>query len=264
MEQAAHGHGAHGGHGERFRKALPQRDEGADARICSEAVVELRPVGVVQHIHDMGAADPWRVVETGIRETARLQVDDPLRSVFRICSLVPNWSAPVGQALMQAGSMPHRHPVGTEGAFVDFAVLLRKAGDVEGAAGDAVAAPDAVLLMEVHNAVGVLDDGARRGAGHETSGVLAVHTAVFADQPFQPVSFFAFGIAHDRPGRGGEVGRVVVDAAVGPYVVADVIPLQTGRLAGLAADAGGDVDQLGDLLPCVAPTGLGSSLRNGV
>ena len=46
---------------------------------------------------------------------------------------------------------------------------------------------------------------------------------------------------------GGEVARVVVDAVVVADLVAQVVPLHARDLAGLAADALGDVDQLGDL-----------------
>src|SRR6185503_11530606 len=47
--------------------------------------------------------------------------------------------------------------------------------DVERAAGDAIAATDALVLLEVHDAVGILHDGAVRRAGREAAGVLAVH-----------------------------------------------------------------------------------------
>jgi len=53
------------------------------------------------------------------------------------------------------------------------------------AAGEAVAAADAVILLEVDDAVGVLDDGAVRRAGDEAARLLAVHALVLAHQQHQ-------------------------------------------------------------------------------
>ena len=43
----------------------------------------------------------------------------------------------------------------------------------------------------------------------------------------------------------GKIGRVIVNADVFANGVAEVIPFHAGHLAGLAADALGDVDQFG-------------------
>src|SRR5690606_35808705 len=79
--------------------------------------------------------------------------------------------------------LPHRHAIGTQSALVHFVVLLGDAWNVKGATGDAVAATDAVLLVEVDDAVVVLHDGARRRTGLEAARVFAMHAAVLADQP---------------------------------------------------------------------------------
>src|SRR5690606_10742265 len=105
----------------------------------------------------------------------------------------------------------------------------------------------AVLFVEVHDAVGVLHDRARRGAGLEAARVLAVHAAVLADQPLEVAGLvLVFGEAHHGPRVGRQVGRVVIDADVVADLVAQVVPLHARDLAGLAADALAGVDQLGD------------------
>ncbi|MCY1456255.1 hypothetical protein D9M71_734630 [compost metagenome] len=76
-------------------------------------------------------------------------------------------------------------------------VLLRDARDVEGAAGDAVTATDAMVLVEVDDAVGMLDDRSRARAGLQAAGVGAVHATVLADQPLQvALAGLVLGEAH--------------------------------------------------------------------
>jgi hypothetical protein len=54
--------------GERLGEALPQRHQRADAsgRIGRQAGVQVGLVGVVQHVHDVRAAHPLRVVQAGL------------------------------------------------------------------------------------------------------------------------------------------------------------------------------------------------------
>src|SRR5271167_3791680 len=112
-------------------------------------------------------------------------------------------------------------PVGAQRAFVGLFVLLGNARNVERAAGHAVAAADAVLLLKVDDAVRVLHDGARRWAGFETTGVLAVHAAVLADQPLEvALGIFVLRETHQRPGRFAQIVRVVVMTGAGADLIA--------------------------------------------
>ena len=192
----------------------------------------------------MGAAHAGRIVEPGLVEAALLEVADALGGIVLHVLLGAELDGARRTGLGAGRRLAHRHPVGAQRALVGLAVLLGDARDVEGAAGDAVAAADAVLLVEVDDAVGVLDDGARGRAGLEAARVAAVHAAVLADQPLQPALLFHFGEAHHGPRLGRQVDGVVVHPVVDADLVADVVPLHAGRLAGLAADAGGYVDQL--------------------
>jgi hypothetical protein len=105
-----------------------------------------------------------------------------------------------------------------------------------------------LLGLEVHDAVGVLHDGAGLGAGLQAARVFAVHAAVLADQPLQLALLVDILVkAHQRPALGREIARVVVDAEVLAHIVAQIVPFAAGHLAGLAANADADVDEFGDL-----------------
>ncbi len=98
-------------------------------------------------------------------------------------SLVPKCRQPVGQALMQAGSSPaptrSEHSVHLWTFFV-VGIELR---NIEGAAGDAILAADAVFLLEIDDAVAVLHDGAVGRARAQAAGIGAVHALILAHQP---------------------------------------------------------------------------------
>src|SRR5262249_26318059 len=153
-----------------------------------------------------------------------------------------------GRAGLDAGRLqPDRNPVRAQRALVGLAVLLGDARDVERASRHAIAAADAVLFVEVDDAVRVLHDRAGRGAGLEATRIGAVHAPVLADQPFE----FALGLyleePHHRPGVLAQVSRVVVGPGVRADRVAQVIPFHARALARLAADALTDVDQFRNL-----------------
>src|SRR5690606_35414097 len=249
VEEAAQYRRTHGQQGQGFGDAFPQADHRADGRLVRQARVQRRLVGVVQHVHHVGAADTIGVVETGVLIAARLQVLDAFLGVALHVVLAAEHDG-TGRAGLHAGRLhAHRYAVAAQGALVGLLVLLGDARHVERAAGDAIAAADALVLVEVDDAVGVLHDGARARACREAAWLGAMHAAVLADQPFQiTVGLFVLGEAHHRPAFGGQVDRVVVGAVVAAHLVTQLVPFRAGDLAGLAADALGHVDQLGHLL----------------
>ncbi len=200
-------------------------------------------------------------------ETARLQVLDALLGVALHVGLAAEHDG-AGRTGLHAGRLlAHRHAVAAQGALVGLLVFLRDARHVERAAGYAVAAADALVLIEVDDAVGVLHDRAGARAGLEAARVGAVHAAVLADQPFEvAVGLLVLGEAHHRPAFGGQVDGVVVGAVVAAHVVAQLVPFRAGDLTGLAADALGHVDQLGHLLDLADRGGKrgGRGARNDV
>ena len=137
-------------------------------------------------------------------------------------------------------------PVHAQGAFIDPVILFIETRYVKGTASNAVAAADAVFLLEIDDAVGVLNNRPGGWAGLQTTRLCAVHTAILADKPLQLAVLFGLAKAHYRPGFGAKIRRVIVHPDAVPHVIADVIPFGAGHLAGFTAHAGGDIDKLGD------------------
>ena len=150
---------------------------------------------------------------------------------------------------MQAGSRPaptrseHKRTLVN---FFRFGIELR---NIKRATGDAVLAADAMVLMKIDDAIGVLHDGSVGGAGAQAAWIGAMQAAVFAHQPTESsvvgdvlieadqVVIIPFQIRHGLVGviENGFTKRIAV-------------PFEAGDFAGFATDAGGDVDQFGDLI----------------
>src|SRR5690606_20745846 len=225
---------------------LPERDHRTDLRVLGQVAVQLGLVGVMQHVHDVGATHSSRVVQTCVFKAARFQVFDTLCSVVLHVFFGTEHNRAGRTGLGTGRFLSDRHTVRTQGALVGFLVLFRNARHIERTAGNAVAAANAVFLVKIHNAVGVLHDGAWRGTGLQAARVLAVHAAVFANQPFQIASgVFILRKTHDGPGLVGQVGRVVIHPDVVTDFVARIVPFHAGDLTGLTANAFTGVDQLG-------------------
>src|SRR5690606_39286620 len=161
------------------------------------------------------APTPRRVPHRRVRVAALVRLRHPAGAELEHVVLAAEADRPGGAHLGAGRLHADRHAVGAQRAFVRPVVHGRDARDVEGTAGDAVAAADAVLADEVDDAVRVLDDRPRRRAGLEAARILAVHAAVIADEPLEPGALVGllhlhFGEAHDGPGLRGEVRRVVV------------------------------------------------------
>src|SRR5258708_37527615 len=89
-----------------------------------------------------------------------------------------------GGARFDAGRLePHVDTVRAKRALEDFLRFRIELGDVERAAGQAILAADAVLLMEIDDAVGVLYDGAIGRTGAQASRIGAMHALIFPHQP---------------------------------------------------------------------------------
>src|SRR5258708_39538794 len=191
----------------------------------------------------MGSAGPRRIVETRLIEAARFQILDALLGMLLHILLGAEYDCSGRAGLHAGGLQADAHAVGAQGAFIRFLVLLRDARHVEWTPGHAVAAADAILFLEIDDAVGVLHDRARRRTGLETAGVFAVHAAVLADQPFQvALGIFVLGETHQGPRVLAQIRRVIVVTGAGADVVSQVIPFHAGDLAGLAAEGLAGVD----------------------
>src|SRR5271165_2939610 len=77
---------------------------------------------------------------------------------------------------------PHRNAVVAQRALKDFARWWIEFRNVEWAPSHAISATDAIRLLEIDDAVGILNDGGVRRAGREAARVCAMHALVFAHQ----------------------------------------------------------------------------------
>src|SRR5215831_4514378 len=240
---------SHDGEAGIFGRAFPKLDDWADARIVRQAGIDLRLVGVMQHVHHVRAADTRRIIEPGILEAARLQIFDPRVGPTLHLLLRAEYDRLGRARLLTRRSLADRDPVGAERALVGLVIDLGDARNVERASLHAVTAANAVLVNEVHDTIRILHDRAGRRAGLQAARVSAVHAAVLADQKFEILGFrvYPFGEAHHRETVRRQIERIVVHAVIDPDLLDHVIPFKTRDLAGLAADALRHIDQLGDL-----------------
>ncbi len=133
--------------------------------------------------------------------------------------------------------------------------------NIKRASTNAVAAADAILLLKIDDAIGVLHDGTVSGAGRETTRIGAVHALIFAHQQRDAAVFALVLVELDQvpeiPRRFRHGLIAIVEGRVGEGVT---VPLEASYLAGLAADASRGIDQLADLL-CALHAGAGDGPR---
>src|SRR5204862_5542775 len=102
---------------------------------------------------DMRAADAGRIVEAGILEAARFEVGDAALGVLLHLFLGAEHDR-LGRAGLGAGrTLADRHAVGTQRALVGLVIDLGDARNVERTSFHAIAAADALLVIEVHDPV---------------------------------------------------------------------------------------------------------------
>jgi hypothetical protein len=88
---------------------------------------------------------------------------------------------------------PFRNAVGTQGAFVDLLRAWIEFRNIEWASRNAVAATDAIRLLEIDNTVVVLHNRAVRRTRRQTARIGAMHAAILAHQPHErPVVALVF------------------------------------------------------------------------
>src|SRR5262249_29732301 len=147
---------------------LPEPHAPGNVRVGGE-VVPLGVVAVREHGDDRGAVDAGRVVDGRLRETETFQLlDAPLGEPQHVV-LWAEVQASRRARLDARGLEPDGNPVHAERALGHLAGRLREAGHVERASRLAVLAADALVRVDVDDAVLVLDDRAGRGAGLEAA-----------------------------------------------------------------------------------------------
>src|SRR4029077_13787618 len=228
-----------------LQRPLPHLDEERNGWVFGQTTVLLRLVFVVQHINHVRAADAGRIVNAGI--LVRAVGFELLRAlvgqVQHVC-LAAKVQAARGAGLDASRFKPRAYAIRAERAFVDFLGFGVEFGDIEWAAGHAILAADAVFLIEVDNAIGVLHDGAVRRTGHQAARLFAVHALVFAHEPLHAIVGLNFIELDQVPEVPRRFRHGLVGVVKSGFAEVGSVPLQAGNLAGLAADAGSGIHQL--------------------
>src|SRR5436190_2186353 len=247
----------------RLRHPLPQRERHRDLRVGRQATVEFGLGDVVEHVDDVRAADRRRVVDAGILE-AGVVTKLPGASISQRpqIRLRAELEAACRTRLDARRLEPLSDAIGAERALVH---LLRQAvelRDVERTTRDAVLAPDAVLLLEIDDAIGVLDDGAVGGTGAKAARIFAVHALILAHEPLErSVRALVLVELDEIPEIPRRRRHRLVGVVECRLLEWHVVPFDARDLAGLAADARGDVYVLADL---ILPLHAGARDASGV
>src|SRR5260370_29234285 len=145
-------------------------------RILRQSAIIFRLSGVVQYIDYARAADARRVIYAGFREIVVIAelLGASLREELHVV-FAAEMQATCGARFDACRLQPFAHAVRTQRAFVNPFGRRIEFRDVEGASADAVAAADAVGLLEIDDAIGVLHDGPVRGTRRQTSRLGTMH-----------------------------------------------------------------------------------------
>src|SRR5215469_7764715 len=246
-----------------LQRAFPDAHGPRHPRVSRQAAIGFRVGDVMEHVKHSGTADAGWIVNAGVGEARMVaQLAGACLGERLHVFLGSEMQAARRAGLDAGGFQALADSVGAECTLEHLLGLRIEFRNVEGAAGDAVLAPDAVFLLEVDDTVLILDDCAVGGAGGETARIGAVHALVLAHQPLQSAVFAGMLAELDQVPviphrfRHGLVG--IVENGLAEW---EIVPLQACDLAGLAADTGGGIDQFGDLLlPLAAGAGNGSGV----
>ena len=198
----------------------------------------------MQNVNDVRAADRLRIVDSRLvvpkvlLELMRALVGDELHVIFRA-----EFQA-AGRARFDARRFQTlADAIGAKRALVDFFGRLVELGDVEGATGSAELTADAVFLLEIHDAIRVLHNGAVGWTRPQTPGIGAVHALILAHQPLNRAVFTLVLIELDEvPEVPTRFGHRLVGVVEGRFPERHIVPLDARHLAGLASNARRGID----------------------
>src|SRR6266851_1799814 len=231
-----------------LQRPLPQFDRPWNARIFRQAAVDFRLRGVMQNVNHSGTANTGWVVHPRIREIRMLAklFRASFRKKFHIV-LAAEVQAPRGARLDACRFQPFAHAIRAQRALEHAIGLRVHLWNVERASRNAVAAADAVGLLEIDDAICVLHDGPVRGTGRQAPGLRAVHALVLAHQPHQRAVFALVLVEKDQvPVIPARLRHGLIGIIEDGFAEGQVVPLHARHFARFAADAGGGVDEFAD------------------
>jgi hypothetical protein len=144
----------------------------------------------MQHVNHAGSAHAGRIVNTRIRKIIVFaQLLRPLFREVRHVILAAKMQAARRTRLDARRFKSLAHTIRAQRALINALRLAVKLRNIEWAAGDAIAAADAFVLLKIHDAIRVLHDCAVGRACCQASRLRAVHALIFAHQPHQRAIF---------------------------------------------------------------------------
>src|SRR5260370_1351135 len=231
-----------------LQRTLPELYGPRNMRVLRQAAVEFRLGSVMQHVNHAGATHARRVVHAGIGEVG--VIAKLFRASFRKelhVVLAAEVQAPRRTCLDARLLQPFAHAIRTQRALEHAIGMRVDLWDVERASLGAVAAADAVGLLEIDDAICVLHDGPVRGTCRQAPGLRAVHALVFAHQPHQRAVFAFVLVEEDQvPVIPARLRHGLIGIIEDGFAERQVVPLHAGHFASLAADACGGVDEFAD------------------
>ena len=248
-----------------LEEPLPDRVAPRDSGIFRQTAVALGIGGVVEHVDDVSAADRRWIVDAGILESEIVfELLGALIGYVAHVLFAAEFQATGGTGLDASGFQALAYAIGAERTLVNFFRHRVEPGNIEGTARDAILAADTVFLVEVDDAVGVFDDRAIGRTGGEATGIGAVHALILTHEPLDGAVGILVLIELDEvPEIPVGLGHRLVGVVEGGGLERHVVPLDAGDLAGLAADAGGGVDELADLEIALHAVALGGARVSG-
>src|SRR5580704_5786405 len=142
----------------------------------------------------------------------------------------------------------HRHAIITQCAFENLARGRIEFRNVERAAGHAISTTDAIGLLEIDDAVGILNYSGVSRAGCETTWIGAVHALVFAHQQHHgAVAAFMLVELDQVPVIPRRLGHCLVGVIKSGFAEGVTVPFQASDFARFAANTGRCVYELANL-----------------
>ena len=204
----------------------------------------------MQHIDDAGSAHACRIVDARLLDSVVLTklLGASLREVHHV--VLGSEVETAGGAGLDASRLQSlAHPVNAQRALEHLLGRGIELGNIERTSADTIAAANAILLLKINDAIGVLHDRAIGGTRLQASRIGAVHALVFAHEQRDAAVFALVLVELDEvpviPRRFRHRLVAVVEHRVGERIP---VPLETCHFTGFAADARGGVNQFADLI----------------
>src|SRR5579864_272848 len=203
----------------------------------------------MQHVHHVGSADGLRIVHASFVKSEVLTqlLGTFLGDVLHIV-LSAKFQAP-GRTCFDARRLQSlSNAVRAQRALVYLLRRWIELRNIEWASRDAELAADAILLLEIDDAVRVLHYRTIGRTRAQAAGIGAVHALILAHEPLYGTVFARMFVELDQvPEIPARLRHRLVGVVEHGRSERHVVPLDARHLAGLAADADGRIDQFADL-----------------